>query len=507
MSEWADQAEFEPHPVAAPPEEPSAPDGGTLAVLRNRPFLLLWLSQAATQIGGNMVLYGLTVIVLDTTSSKAAVSGLILTFLVPAVLLSAVAGVYVDRFDARTVLWVTNLLRGIAIAAMIFTGEQLGLIYLLNVIVSTVTTFFSPAEATMIPRIVPREHLVAANGIFTVTLNAAFALGFALFGSIAVTLAGPQGLLAAVAALYCVAAVFCYTLPSGAGAHTGMRPVQVVTDAERAVASTFGQLREGLTYIRLNPSIAWSIVYLGATASLVGVLGVLGPGFARDTLGLEAKDFIVIVLPLGFGVVIGILALNNFGQLIRRQRLIEGGLIVLGAMIAVLSVVGTIVRLVNRVDAQTAHIGLSNVVSVLSLVVLVALLAGVAYAAVAISSQTQLQEELPEDVRGRVYGVLFTLISVASFVPVIIVGPIADVTGTTPVLLGVAAILAGTGLVSVLVRTVTHSGVRGVVTTPADRSKVPAHAPSEPFVLTPHSAATLPEDAGDHPSQTPPPGV
>ena len=77
-------------------------------------------------------------------------------------------------------------------------------------------------------------------------------------------------------------------------------------------------------------------------------------------------------------------------------------------------------------------------------------MAGVAYAAVAISSQTQLQEDLPADVRGRVYGVLFTLISVASFVPIIIVGPIADWLGTTVVLLGVAAILAGTGVVSVV---------------------------------------------------------
>ena len=59
-----------------------------------------------------MVIFGLTVIILEATSSKTAVSLLILTFLVPAVLFSAVAGVYVDRFDRRTILIVTNLLRG-----------------------------------------------------------------------------------------------------------------------------------------------------------------------------------------------------------------------------------------------------------------------------------------------------------------------------------------------------------------------------------------------------------
>ena len=56
-------------------------------------------------------------------------------------------------------------------------------------------------------------------------------------------------------------------------------------------------------------------MYLGITASLVGVLGVLGPDFAKETLGLGAKDFAVVVLPLGFGIVTGILLLNAYGQL------------------------------------------------------------------------------------------------------------------------------------------------------------------------------------------------
>ena len=66
---------------------------GALDVFRNRNFLLLWLSQVFTQVGGNMVLFGLTIIVKDSTHSNAAVSLMFVTFLAPAVLLSAVAGV------------------------------------------------------------------------------------------------------------------------------------------------------------------------------------------------------------------------------------------------------------------------------------------------------------------------------------------------------------------------------------------------------------------------------
>ena len=133
----------------------------------------------------------------DDRTRTTAVSALILTFLVPAVLLSAVAGRLrrpvrpARRPRASRTSCAASRSRPWCCA-----GEQLGLLYLLNIVVSTASTFFSPAEAAMIPRLVPRHQLVAANGIFTVTLNAAFALGFALFGSLAVTIAGPTGLLA-----------------------------------------------------------------------------------------------------------------------------------------------------------------------------------------------------------------------------------------------------------------------------------------------------------------------
>ena len=136
---------------------PKENGGSAAAVLRNRPFLLLWLSQVSTQIGVNMVLYGLTVIVLESSNLTAAVSGLFLTFLVPSVLLSALAGVYVDRIDRRTVLVVSNALRAAILIGIFAAGSDVGMLLLLNTIFSIVTVFFAPAEAAMIPVLVPRE--------------------------------------------------------------------------------------------------------------------------------------------------------------------------------------------------------------------------------------------------------------------------------------------------------------------------------------------------------------
>ena len=428
------------------------PSGGALAVFKNRSFLFLWLAQAFTQIGGNMVIFGLTIIIAGSTNSTAAVSALILTFLVPAVLFSALAGVFVDRLDRRLVLIGTNVLRGVAFVGVWLVGTNLALIYLLNIFTSTVTVFFSPAEASMIPKVVPRKQLLAANGIFTLTLNAAFAIGFALLGPLVVKIAGAETLILVVAITYFIAAALCVTLPSAPPVpHVVTEGEHSMTEGE-AIRSVFVQLSEGLEYIRGHREIRWSLFYLAVTASLVGVLGVLGPSFAHDTLGLKPEDFVVVVLPLGIGVVVGILILNAYGRLVPRRRVIEGSLVALGIFLAAVAGSGQISHFISNATSATGLPDYSAVTSVLSLVVGFAFFAGIAYGFVAIPSQTQLQEDLPEEVRGRVFGVLNMLVSVASFAPILIVGAIAGWIGTTAVFLLVGLLVGVCGVASILIR-------------------------------------------------------
>ena len=181
-------------------------------------------------------------------------------------------------------------------------------------------------------------------------------------------------------------------------------------------------------------TIGWSLIYLAITASLVGVLGVLGPDFAKETLGLERQGL------RGRRPAARVRDRHRdpAAQLLRpntspRRRVIEGGLIVLGILLAALAAAGPISRFLQRADAP-GGLDLSGVTSLLAVVVVIAFFAGIAYGLVAIPSQTQLQEDLPEDVRGRVFGVLGMLVSVASFLPIIIVGPISDLVGTTAVI-------------------------------------------------------------------------
>ena len=204
-----------------------------------------------------MVLFGLTVIVFNSTKSNTAVSLLILSFLVPAVLFSAVAGVYVDRIDRRLILIATNLLRGAAFVALYLVGSNLALILLLNVAVSTITVFFAPAELAMIPVLVPRQP--AAGGERDLHPDPERRVRARVR---AARPAGGQGgrrrRRSSWSSPRCTSWPRCSASrcrrrrrhrPRRRTPHSGLG----VGEAERAVGTTLAQLREGFTFIRVQP--------------------------------------------------------------------------------------------------------------------------------------------------------------------------------------------------------------------------------------------------------------
>jgi hypothetical protein len=272
------------------------------------------------------------------------------------------------------------------------------------------------------------DQLQTAMGIFNLTLQASFALGFAFLGPLLVTIAGPSAVLAVVTALYVAATVACIGLPSAPpnrGAHESGREAGV-----RVVH----ELQEGIRVIRHDREVSRPILHQAAGASVAGVLGVLGPGLAA-TVGLEPDQLAVIVVPLGFGVVMGVLALRRYGHAWPRRRATEAGLVVFGILTASLSVAGSL-------DAVLAGFG----VSVLPFVVGVAVAAGAAYAVVSVSAQTALLESMPSQVRGRVFGVLASIVSAASLAPTLVAGPLADRV-SAPLVIGIVGVaVMGVGL-------------------------------------------------------------
>jgi MFS family permease len=424
---------------------------GAGTVFRNRAFVYLWSAQALSQLASNMVLAALMATVHATTGSDTAVAVLLLTFLVPAVLFSTLGGVLVERSNAKVIMLATNVVRAVGIIAFIFVapsieGAHVPLIYLINFGIATATAIFAPAELTSIPRIVDRRHLMAANSIFVLTINATFAIGFGFFGPLVLNVLGPIAVYVVVAVMFGAAALAILPLPA-------VRPDHEVASAgdaaERAVQELVGQLVEGVSFVRRHRTIAWSLAYLGISSSLIGVLGAIGPGFAVDILGLSSQNFFFIMGPAGLGAVLGILFLNSYGRDIPKRLVIDVGLIAMGITLVLLAIIRPVATAFGAATAPIEEVvpAIAPLVSLIAVVVVIAVFAGLEYSFVAIPSQTALQEDLPSDVRGRIFGILNTLLSVASFLPVILAPAMADILNLffdgagIPIVMGVLGLL------------------------------------------------------------------
>jgi MFS family permease len=410
-------------------EVPADVAGGDLSgagnVFRNRGFVALWSAQVVSQLGSNMVLAALMAVVFESTRSNTANAVLILTFLVPAVLFSAVAGVIVERADARLIMLASNVLRAIGTLLFVVVGTNVPLILAINLFIATVTAFFAPAELTSLPRIVERRNLMAANSVFVLTINATFAIGFGFFGPLLLKLTGPTAVYVVVAIMFGLAALAIIPLPAVPPERRG----GTGQEAGRALRRLADELVEGIGFIRRTPRIAWSLTYLGIAASLIGVMGAIGPGFATEILRLSPQDFFFIMGPAGLGAVLGILVLNAYGRRLPKRLLIDSALLAMGVTLLALATVkpitGFLAPAAHTIQGNLPDL-LAPVLSLIAVVVVIAITAGIEYAFVAIPSQTALQEELPPDVRGRIFGILNTLLSVASFLPVLLAPAAAD---------------------------------------------------------------------------------
>lgn len=423
-------------PSAPADGPPGAPDRASArSILRDPVFGRLWFIQAANQVGGNMALYALTVLVFATTRSSSAVSALLVSFVLPQIVLSPFAGVIVDRLDLRWALVVPNFVRMLLTAGLAMAGANVPLLLALNLGISLMSVALTPAEAAMIPRVVPKSQLETAMSVFNLTLQASFAVGFAFLGPLLVAVAGPSFVLTVVTAFYVAATFATIGLPSA--------PPLPATGTRRRVAwrDPIRQLRDGIAVVRRDPEINRPIILLAAATSIAGVLGVVGPSLAT-TVGLEPKELGVVVVPLGIGVVAGVLGLRRFGGSIPRRRVAEGALLVLG--LATLAIAG-----LGPLDPVVRELGLvvgGLKVGVLPVVVGLALIAGAAYGITSVAAQTTLFESTPAEVRGRVFGVLAAIVSAGSLVPSLLAGPLADRL-TTPVVIG----LAGVGILGVAI--------------------------------------------------------
>lgn len=405
----------------------------------------LWVAQAITQTAQNAIWYALLVIVEEATQSTTQLGITILSVIIPSVVFGVPAGAYVDLWDKRKVLIVTNLARGVVLLGyMLFTVQlqqggaapvTLVLLYLVSFGFSVISQFFAPAETAMIPAVVGRSKLMQANSLFYLTFTASQLLGLVFFGPLIVKVLGETTFFGLMAVLYVLCGLLVWGLPSDVG---GAR------SAERAhpVAELLSQVREVVRLLVADRQMLWAMGYLTLGGTLALVLAMLAPRYVVTELGIAAADAVFVMAPGGIGA-LGAAFLLSHGKAALaagHHRSIMRGLTMVSlalATVAALPAVGRLVGVLRPGGEKIDMVSHWDVV-MLGCVMIAALVAGFGFAAIVAASQTLLQERAPVRARGRVFAVQLMLGNLFAVFPLLLIGGLADLMGVNRVLMLVA---------------------------------------------------------------------
>lgn len=413
-----------------------------LSALSNRSFLFLWLAEVLSQIASNMTNFILLLVIFSLTKSNTAVSGIMLAFLIPAILFGIFAGVFVDHQDKKHVLTVTNIVRGIILLFLAFTSNYIGWVYFLTFAVATATQFFIPAETPMIPLLVEKKNLLAANALFGIAFYGSLLVAYALSGPFLIFF-GEKNVFLALSAIFLLASVFSSLIK---------RTHEIKTQSKVGKNLTVsGELRHAIRTIFGNHKISHSFLLLSLSQILILVIAVIGPGFATTVLKIPVNTFpILFVMPAALGMGIGAFFLTNYLHIISKDRVINVGLF-MTAFAIVLLPYGE--KIVSIGPVQNLNHYLPQVVqlSKLHFMTVLAFLSGFANAFVFVPANTLIQEETSDEVRGKIYGALNSLISLLSLLPIIVVGSFADLFGVATVLVSISIVVGVIGIIRLVV--------------------------------------------------------
>ena len=393
------------------------------SLLRNQNFLKIWIAQLTSQLAANLLNFALIIRVYElaaqTPYANIAVSLLILAFGVPSVVFAVLAGAYVDHWDRKKVLIITNVVRAVLVLGFLFIESNLLLVYLLVFAISVFSQFFTPAEGAALPRLVKKSQFLSANSLFLFTLYSSFVLGYSLAGPI-VALWGPNAVYYVTSGAFAVAAILCIGLPS-LRAETSAKPFKEINK------EVFSTIRISFHEIITDPGLIFPIINLTIAQAMLGVLAVLAPAIALLVFGQSlAQVSFMLIIPAAMGMVIGAVIVGKFLKLTKKTTVISVGIVMASIMLISLSFVPAL--------RDLRFFGL--IVASISLVL------GIANGLVSVSAQTLLQLNSTDEARGKIFGTLNMMMNVAAILPVLLAGVTADLVSPLKVLTG-AGVLIG----------------------------------------------------------------
>lgn len=401
-----------------------------LGVLRRRNFALLWLGGLVSMAGDWALYIVLPFYVYEISGSTLATGAMFMAETLPRVLLGSVAGVFVDRWDRRLTMIVADVLRAalLLLLLVVRTVDQLWIVYLVAFAEAAISQFFGPAVSALLPCLVDEEQLLRANSLNAATGEAvrlvAPALGGALMGPL-----GFGGVVLLDVASYAISAVMVLliALPRSA---TGEPPPPLARPVPQnpapanvagvsagwaslwpvAVLSVWRDWLSGLRLVKRDRLVAGLFIVMGVVMVGQGIINTLLVAFVKESLHGGARELGWLASAQGVGGLAGASLLGRLGGLLPPARLIAGGWVMTGLLVAATA------------NSRSLWLALPLVA-----------LAGLPAMAAVVPVHTLLQQGVADRYRGRVFGTFNTTNALLTLLGLALGGVLGDLLG--PVIL------------------------------------------------------------------------
>jgi len=324
-----------------------------------------------------------------------------------------------------------DLARVAVLLSILAAPNSVGWLVVVSALLGTLSLFFAPAEGALLPKLVGEDKLVGANALNALNDNLGMLIGPAL-GALLYAEVGIGGAALANALAYAVSAVLIQLIRADA------RPERDTTAPTAGSAWTRMVIEwgAGLRLVRRNRAL--TVLFIGYSMAGVaeGVFYTLGLApLVLDVLGGTPAQVGWLGTAQAVGGLIAGVILVRVGQRIATRWLLGGGLIGLG--LADLSAFNAF---------RVASLGTPAVGVAMGCMVV----AGFPAVAGGAGRQVLVQEETTDAYRGRVFGALLSVLSIAMLTGVLIGGVLGDTVGLVPVLSASALVRVLGGVVALV---------------------------------------------------------
>jgi dTMP kinase len=422
-----------------------AASGGYRRLFRNRGFRNMWIGQTISGVGDWLVI-GLLIPLVSNLApgSSMAVAGIMIAKIIPSLLIGSVLGVFVDRFDRRRLMITCDILNGLlclglitATSGMVPAGVALALIYSITFFMEICNLLFYPAKNALIPMIVEERDLASANGLSYTTQQASMLIGLVTSGAIiavfaaflhliikagipffsafvasAPALAGPQGGIVLDFFTFMLSAILIGTIKvKRSERHERALDLRLIG---HDVVESFQVLRSHRELQGILFSMGFAILGGGAIISvglvyvqqnLVGGIPFLELVPPLQRVASQAPQTFMLVF-LALGMLLGSLAVPRFAQKFSLESLFVSGVAGFGLSL----------------------LGFSSV-SVYWIAALFGVGAGFFMAQGTVAGNTYIAETVADEVRGRVFAALESILRVAMLASMVLTAPVGDLIG------------------------------------------------------------------------------